>query len=234
LSRSPRRDLRDQCGFWLSISVAIVGLGGIAVTVSATATISQKLSPWTSGWFIFGFVDTGLGGLCVLWALILYVAHRHVGDHWCPDPQAHVIAARPPNEATVPVLAGTVIAGSRLPVLDAQWLRSLLREIKFDLLDATDRIQKAQEDSRYWGGATGTLRERAWSKNQRKLSGLPGMGDMYDCLWVAFGHIKRVNRLHMGRTLNGSAVRPVDNLPDAEAAIRKAEAAVEKQLAELG
>jgi hypothetical protein len=76
--------------------------------------------------------------------------------------------------------------------------------------------------------------DRTWKKNRQELAGMPGVGNMYDDLILAFGHIKRINYFYLTRALSGGIVRADDNLPAATAAIRKALRAVEDQLSDLG
>jgi hypothetical protein len=198
LTHSPR-NLRESAAFWLGTGAAVIVLGGIAIGATVPIAFSEERSPWTSGWFDFGFAVTGLGAFFLLWSMILYIAQRQTEERlWS----------------------------------ESQWLRSTLRELKSDLLDAADRIDKSLETGRYWSN-NGILRDRTWKKNRRKLSGLPRMGYLYDTLDLAFGYIRRINSLHFVRALNGSAVPSNDNLFTTVQAIREAVRAIESQLSEL-
>ncbi len=233
MSEPVRHDLRDSYGFWLAAGGALLVLGGIPVGVTVPVAASIKQSPWESGWFIFGFVIAGLGAVCILWALILYIARRQAGQRWCPDPGAHI----PPTSESLKVISSAPtapMAVNELHASDRQWLRLALRNIKSDLIDAGARVAKAQQDSRYWNIRAGVLQDSNWRRNRRRISGLPGVGDTYDSLISAYEHVKRINSVHFVRLIGGGVIRPGDNLQEALAAIRAAETAVEKELAELG
>ena len=216
------------------MGAALVVLGGIPDSIEAPVSISARHSPWKSIWFIIGFTIAGIGAAFILWALILYLAHQHAEGHYCPDPKAHLERPAEAISTVVPPPSTKLIASSELPVLDTQWLRSVFRTIKLDLNDSATRIVKAQREGRYWGSTSGILAENTWRKNRQRISGLAGVGDTYESLAIAFGHVKRINGMHLFRVFNGGNVRPDDNLAEALAAINAAEMAVEKQLAELG
>jgi hypothetical protein len=97
-----------------------------------------------------------------------------------------------------------------------------------------DRIEKAESSGRYWTGAASPLQDRAWKRSRHKLSGMPGVGKLYDSLDLAFGHIRRINGLHLIRLLDGGLVQADDNLHAATLVMRKAERAVERYLSHLG
>jgi hypothetical protein len=48
---------------------------------------------WSDG----GVIATVVGALMLSWALMLYLAHRHAGGHFYPDPDAHQAAANSLN-----------------------------------------------------------------------------------------------------------------------------------------
>ena len=92
--------LRDRTGFWLAIAGVLAVIGGTPLLIASTASITLSISPWSSSWFIFGFAILVVAGFCVLWSVVLYVAHHHAEGHWCPDPEAHVVP--PPTVRTPP------------------------------------------------------------------------------------------------------------------------------------
>jgi hypothetical protein len=77
--------LPDGCGFWLGTAGVLAALGGISITIA----IAEYHPPWRSAWFIAGAVVCALGAVSVIWALVLYLAHREAGKHWCPNARAH-------------------------------------------------------------------------------------------------------------------------------------------------
>jgi hypothetical protein len=228
-----RRDFRESYGFWLGAGAALIILGAIPIGVTATPAISDGINPWTSAWFIFGFVVVSLGTLGILWALILYLARQQAGL-WYPNSQGSATG----SDRVLPGPSGSasglpIVGSSSSTDLDAQWLRSTLRGIKSGLLEAETHLCRAQRTGRYEGGA-GLFTGRVWKKNQRKLAELPSLDSMYDDLLLAFDHIKRINYFYLTRVFSRRIVRSDDNLPDATAAVRRARTAVEQQLLELG
>jgi hypothetical protein len=227
-----RRDLRESYGFWLGAGAALIILGGVPISVTASPANADGISPWTSAWFLFGFVIACLGALGILWALILYLAQQQAG-RWYPDPQGLATAGEPLPSSSSGTASALSIAESSGPGPDAQWLRCTLRGIRSSLVEAEERLRRAQETGRYEGGA-GMFTGRAWKKSRQKLADVPGLDSTYDDLLRAFGHIKRINYFYLTRVFSRRIVRADDNLPDAIAAVQRALKALEQQLLDPG
>jgi hypothetical protein len=228
-----RRDLRESYGFWLAAGAALIILGAVPISVTAPPAISDRISPWTSAWFLFGFVIVSLGALGILWALVLYLAYQQA-EQYPPDLQRPATRSRPASPGSSGAASAPPLIGSSpSPSLDIQWFRCTLRGIKSGLLEAEEHLQRAQKTGRYEGGA-GMFTGRAWKKSRRRLAGVPGLDSMYDDLLLAFGHIKRINYFYLTRVFSRRIVRTDDNLPDATAAVHRALKAVEQQLLEPG
>jgi hypothetical protein len=202
----------------------LAALGGSGIGIA----ITEYHPPWKSAWFIAGAVVCGLGCLSVLWALVLYVAHRVAGDHWCPDPEAHTA---PPRQR-----AGAVLnALKSIPPAPPGWLRPALREMNGDLRQAATGIERALNDDSYRAVEYEFNLGSHWEVNRERLAGLSGRGDLYDDLREAYAHIERIRRIISGSPTEPGAAAPAapDNLDAALTAIRKAETAVGEELSEL-
>jgi hypothetical protein len=226
-------DLRASYEFWLGAGGAFIALGGIPIGVTVSLAIAEKHSPWASGWFILGFTVAVIGAFVLLWALILYLAQRQAERRW-PGPHEDMAAPPPPADSTAAAPALPVRVARQAPALDLHRLRSTLREFKSDLRDALDRIENAEKSGCYWTTTASPLQDRTWKRNRHKLSGMPGVGNLYDSLDLAFGHIRRINGIHLIRLLDGGLVQADDNLHAAAVVIRKAERSVERYLSQLG
>lgn len=94
-----RNRLHDSAVFWVALAAAVAVIGGILMGAGVART-QQGHDLWSSGWFIAGVAVTGMGVLMLLYALVLFLAHRHAEGHMCPDPDAHRAGSDRPN--TVP------------------------------------------------------------------------------------------------------------------------------------
>jgi hypothetical protein len=206
---SGRPNPPDRPGFWIGMAGISAALGAIGITIAVT----EYHPPWSSAWFIAGTALCALGCVFAVWALVLYLARKVADDHWCPDPQAHVISAG-------------------LPPPDAQeWLRPVLREMNGDLRQASAAIEKARGENSYLDVKHQFETGHRWEANSEGIAGLTGPGNLYDILRDAYSHIVRLNGI-----ISGPAITPVPShdLATALTSIRNAQAAVSTELAELG
>ncbi len=231
--------LPDGCAFWLGAAAVFAALGGVGIAVAVT----EYHPPWPSAWFIAGAVVCALGCACAAWALLLYLAHKEAGNHWCPDPPAHLRKAEQrkpaaPEPASRPRTAATGRPGAILAASAAasrgdlaRWLRPALREMSGDLRQAAAGIEKAQREDSYAGVRHEFDLGQIWEDSRQRLAALQGQGDLYHALRYAYSRIARMHRI-----VSAAATTPQQShdLPVALKAIRKAEAAVSKELAELG
>ncbi len=233
----PRKDqpgLPDGCGFWPSTAGFLAVLGATGMTIAVT----EYHPPWPSAWFIAGAVLCALGAVAAIWAVVLYMAHREAGRHWCPDPHAHAPEAERRGPATRPQGAAVPSAKAILRVANAssrgelaRWLRPALREINGDLHQAAAGIERAHWDRSYSGVRHEFDLGQTWEDNRQRLAALEGRGDLYDTLRDAYAGIARMYRI---ASFPGPAPSQAHDLSGALEAIRKAEVAVGKELAELG
>lgn len=223
-NRRPSPSLTDGTGFWLGQAAVLAALGGSSIGIA----IAEYHPPWKTAWFIAGAVVCGLGCLSVLWALVLYVAHKVAGDHWCPDPGAHTASRRSPAETALATLNAVLPA-------PPGWLRPALREMNGDLRQAAAGIERTLNDDSYRGVQYEFNLLGHWEANRERLAGLAGRGDLYDDLREAYAHIERIRRIVSGSPMEPGAAEPAtpDNLDAALTAIRKAETAVGTELSEL-
>lgn len=238
----PTASLTERTGFWLALAAVLAALGGAGFGIA----IAEYHPPWMSGWFIAGAVFCGLGCLSSLWALVLYVAHRVAGAHWCPDPQAHVAIAQQSAHArqmSSHTVSPRPSAAAVLAAMDAtsrgelaRWLRPVLREMNGDLRQAAAGIERALGDDSYVAVQYEFNVGNLWESNRERLAGLPGRGDLYDNLREAYAHITRLRTIIQGSPMQPGATAPTlnDDLDSALAVIHKAEAAVNKELSEIG
>lgn len=222
---------------------AFAAVGGVGIAVA----VAEYHPPWSSVWFIAGTVLCGLGCAFAIWALVLYLAHKVAGDRWCPDPQVHVPEAELPplfKMWLVPEAAGRRLYAARVAEYVAirkeqkELARALLpglREINGDLRQAASGIEKAQNDGTYAGVRHEFDVWQRWEANRERLAGLVAAGDLYYSLRDAFAYIARIHRI-----VSDSSTEPGPMKPDqshdfagALAAIRNAETAVSKVLAEV-
>jgi hypothetical protein len=193
-----------------------MALAGLAFAGSAAV---GHISRWHQRWIDVGLVAGLVGAALLLWALVLFLAHRHAAQHWCPDPDAHKIRPTVPSDQGAP---------------DGEpHLRSALRQLRSEARAAILRLETAIRTDRYWGVTAGPLPDAGWKKNGKNLSDKPGMTDLVDHCEDAYGHVKRINGFHFLRALQGRVVRPEDDLEGALSALRGAAEEIDKQLAGL-
>ena len=223
--RRPTPSLTDRTGFWLALAAVLAAFGGSGIGLA----VAEYHPPWKSVWFIVGAVVCGLGCLSVLWALVLYVAHKVAGDHWCPDPRAHAVAR--------PTRPGAILAALKaVPPAPPGWLRPALREMNGDLRQAAAAIQMTLNDNSYGGVQYEFNLGARWEANRERLAGLVDRGDLYDDLRDAYAQIERMRGIVSGSPTEPGATAPLPphNLGAALAAIRKAETVVSAALSKLG
>jgi hypothetical protein len=232
--REPGPGLPDGCGFWLGTAAFFVALGAIGITIAVT----EYHPPWPAAWFIAGSVICALGCVAAIWALVLYLAHREAERHWCPDSRAHVPETQQREPATQPQGATTARARAILRAADAvsrgdlaRWLRPVLREINGDLRQAAAGIEKACREGSYRDVRHEFNLGQTWEDNRQRLAALEGRGDLYDTIRDAYAGIARMHRIAARSRI---APTEAQDLGGALEAIRNAESAVGKELAELG
>jgi hypothetical protein len=232
--RDSRPGLTDGCGFWIAAAGVFAVLGAVGITIA----ITEYNPPWPSAWFIAGAVMCTLGVTAVVWALVLYLAHREAERHWCPKPTAHTERAAWRKPATRPQAATTARAKAIVSASGAvgredlvSWLLPLLREINGDLRQAAAGIEKANRQHSYSGVRHEFDLGRTWDDNRHRLAALEGQGDLYDMVRAAYASIARLRRIASFTALGPTQAH---DLPGALETIRTAEIAVGKELADLG
>jgi hypothetical protein len=221
--------------FWLALAAVLAGVGAVPAGIAAAATSAIHTSPWSSMWFKAGIAGELLAVGASIWSLILYVAHNHAEKHWCPDPSAHVLPSQV-KHASEPVASVSEIKPRTDFSRKDEKIRSVLRAIRFDIRDSVMRVENTIETGRYWpttGNDGGPLFNRTWKKNREQLSGLAGMGDLYDTLYEAYAHVERINAFHFPRVIQGRAVKANDRLGEALTVLRKAEQELSAKLLDL-
>jgi uncharacterized protein YjeT (DUF2065 family) len=88
------KPLYDSSIFWVAIGGVVVVIGGILISVGPQA--DPKASLWANGWFDFGFIAVAVGAIMLIWALVLYLAHRQANREITQTMQAAISA---PTEA---------------------------------------------------------------------------------------------------------------------------------------
>lgn len=83
-----RSHLRDSANFWVALGAAVLLASSISLGIGVARTPHNE-TLWSGGWFIAGAAAFSLGVLMLLWALVLFLAHRHAESHMCPNPDAH-------------------------------------------------------------------------------------------------------------------------------------------------
>lgn len=212
------RRLLDSALFWLAFGAAVIVGGGVGVAVGTGLAVSGHESVWAENWFRVGFAIVLLGGLMLLWALVLFLAHRHAAGHWCPDPDAHKLS----TVRTRPTKAQPD---------DTAQLRSVLRQLRTDVLTAKDRVTNMKQTGHYWKGSEGNPPLRTWKKNRKKLAARAGMVDVYESAADAFG---RVDRLIANKGFKARPVRSDEDLDTPLQSLENAETKIEDKLRELG
>jgi hypothetical protein len=175
--------------------------------IGITIAVAEYHPPWTSALFIAGSVMCALGCVAAIWALLLYLTT--------------VFRARKILKTADAVSRGEL----------ARWLRSVLREINGDLRQAAAGIEQACRDRSYWGVRHEFDLGQTWEDNRQRLAALEGRGDLYDVLRDAYAGITRVRRVASQSSMTPAEAQDLSSVRDA---IRKAEVAVAKELAELG
>jgi hypothetical protein len=227
--------LRDRALFWIALAAVLAAVGAVPAGIAAAATSAVHASPWSSVWFKVGIAAELLAVISSVWSLILYVAHNHAEKHWCPDPSAHVLPSHV-EHAPEPIASVSEIRPRIHQPRQEEKIRSVLRATRFDIRDALRRVENAVKTGRYWsttGNDGGPLPIRTWKKNREQLSGLAGLGDVYDALYEAFAHVERINGFHFGRVIQGRVVKSDDRLGDALTALQKAEQELSAKLLDL-
>lgn len=72
-----RTSLRESSIFWLALGGVMAALAALPLAVGAAQKEGSE-SLWSNGWFVLGIVMAALGMLAVWWALVLFLAHRHI------------------------------------------------------------------------------------------------------------------------------------------------------------
>jgi hypothetical protein len=67
----------DSAMFWLAFGTAAAVIGLALMTIGATRSAAGA-NLFASRWFDFGLALLAVGGLLLLWALLLYLARRRV------------------------------------------------------------------------------------------------------------------------------------------------------------
>jgi hypothetical protein len=229
--------LRDRTVFWLGLAAALAAIGAVPAGIAAAAASAAHKGLLSSIWFDAGVAAIGLAVASSLWSLILYVAHSHAEKHWCPDPSAHVLP-RQVRESQEAIASVSGIEPRISQIGDEEKIRSVLRALRLDVRDAARRIENTIKTGRYWpsaGNDGGPLPDRTWKKNRGQLSGIAGMGEVYDSLYEAYAEIDRINAFHFARVaFHGSQIKPGDRLDDALRCLRDAEDKLSAKLLGLG
>ncbi len=229
-----RPGLPDGCTFWLTAASVFAMMGAIGITIA----ITEYHPPWLTAWFIAGAVVCALGVVAAIWAMVLYLAHKEAGRYWYDQPATHAQRPAQPEPATRPQEATAAVANAILTATGggglrdlARWLLPVLREISGDLRQAAAGIEKASRERSY----SRVRREfdvgRTWDDNRQQLAALEGQGDLYDRIRDAYAGIARIHGI---ASFTGLTPTLSHDLPGVLEAIRAAESAVRKELAELG
>jgi hypothetical protein len=217
--------LQDGTAFWLGLGALLAVVGGIPVAVTP-ATLPQHRSPWSSGWFDVGVVFVLLGLGCALWALVLYIAHRHAADHWCPDRQAHDRGAPRPALLPVPAQAEDAIHAqppASVPAIGRDF-RVALHEVRQEVHASLTLFERMTSENRWWNLREGYPKQAKW-KRYRGILELRAPGPLFRDLMDAYDAIAYVSQQGTQRLVfTTPGPRPSDRLPEAIAAIKKAEA----------
>jgi hypothetical protein len=237
-----RPDLPDKSGFWVGMAAACAALGGAAIAIA----VAEYHPPWPSAWFIAGAVICGLGFASATWALVLYLARKVAGDHWCPDPQAHilrveqaasvarVLSGSPPQRPSAKAILAAADAINRKEL--AKWLRPVLQQMKGDLRQAAAGIEKAQNDDSYTAVRHEFDAGQVWEINRERFAGLIGRGDLYGSLRNAYNCITRIRSIVVPEDpKDPKPMKPQQehDLAAALATIREAETFVNTELGDL-
>lgn len=113
-------ELRDSALFWLALGGVVATIGAIPMAAIGKMEVA---SPWKSWYFRVGFGMAAVGMLALIWALVLFVAHRHVQSHVAspqptvPGPTERLPLATKPT-ATSEELASRHISDRTLRIAD--------------------------------------------------------------------------------------------------------------------
>jgi hypothetical protein len=205
------RPLYDRALFWVALGGALSVIGGIVLSVGVAQVVADTTHPdlWSNRWFEVGFGAFVVGVLALVWALVLYVAHRHAEQHWCPDPDAHRLTRGQPVAQTPQFIAG-------------------LRALRGELTDAAQKVRVVSES-----GSLSEMRPhiREWKRNRETLIGMTGVNELWDALESAYGQVSRLSALRTDRVFKKYRVEEGDNLEQANGQILGAVAAIDRQLA---
>ena len=91
------KPLYDSSMFWPPIGGVVVVIGGILISVGVAQVVPDpKASLWANVWFDCGFLAVAVGAIMLIWALVLYLAHRQANREITQTMQAALSA---PTEA---------------------------------------------------------------------------------------------------------------------------------------
>ena len=206
-------------------------------TVGIAIAIAEYHPPWSSAWFIAGAVLCLLGVAATIWAMVLYLARQEAGRHWYDQlaipaewPAQPEPAARPQAATGAMAMAIVSAPGANAPRDLARWLLPALREINGDLRQAAAGIEKAGRERSYSRVRHEFDVGRTWADNRQQFAGLEGQGELYDRIRDAYASIARLHGIASCTALGPTVSQ---DLLGALEAIRAAESAVRKELAEL-
>ncbi len=119
-----RNRLFDRAQFWVLFTGAVGLIGGIFTAIGVARTPAGH-ELWSEGWFVVGIGAIFVGVLCLLWGLVLFLAHRHAEGHMCPDPDAHRAASAAgttpwPSQPILVVEQGTASGETRIRAMTTE------------------------------------------------------------------------------------------------------------------
>lgn len=121
-----RQRLHDSALFWVAIAGVLGVIGAALFGLGATEYSGvHGARLWSNGWVRLGGIGVGVGALLLVWALVLFVAHHHAEEHWCPDPSAH----RLPQAPSQPAIPGIGSGSSQAPWMPPEELGRYLRNL---------------------------------------------------------------------------------------------------------
>jgi hypothetical protein len=179
---------------------------------------------------VIGMVRAGvvlvlLGLGCALWALVLYIAHRHAAAHWCPDRHAHDRDATQPAFLPVPAQAESANHAqppASVPTIGPE-LRVALHEVRQEVHASLTLFERMRSENRWWNIREGYPKQSKWKK-YREILELRAPGPLFRDLVDAYEAIAYVSQQGTQRLVFATRPpRPSDRLPEAIVAIKKAE-----------
>ena len=216
--------LQDRTTFWLGLGALLAVVGGVFIAITP-ATLPQHHSLWSSGWFDVGVVFVVLGLGCALWALVLYIAHRQAAAHWCPDRRAHDGGTGQPALLPVPAQAehaNHALPPASVPTIGPE-LRVALHEVRQEVRASLTLFERMRSENRWWNLREGYPKQVKW-KRYRGILELQAPGPLFRDLVDAYEAIAYVSQQGTQRLVfTTPPPRPSDRLPEAIAAIKKAE-----------